>query len=34
MLQIRTANSRDYSKVRDFYYSLIDAIYNELKGKE
>lgn len=26
MLQIRTADSRDYSNVRNFYYSLIDAM--------
>lgn len=26
MLQIRTADSRDYSNIRDFYYSLIDAM--------
>ncbi len=25
-MQIRTANSRDYSNVRDFYYVLIDAM--------
>ena len=26
MLQIRTADNSDYSDVRDFYYSLIDAM--------
>lgn len=26
MLQIRTADGRDYSNIRDFYYSLIDAM--------
>ena len=26
MLQIRTADSNDYNNVRDFYYSLIDAM--------
>lgn len=30
MLQIRTADSRDYSNIRDFYYSLIDAMGDEL----
>ncbi len=28
MLQIRTAESNDYSTVRNFYYSLIDAMKN------
>ena len=26
MLQIRVADSSDYSNIRDFYYSLIDAM--------
>lgn len=29
MLQIRQANHDDYNRIREFYYSLIDAIENE-----